>query len=345
MKLLKTTIIMLPLLMVACLEIETTSKVNPDGSIERTVQLKGPADDIETSSFNLPRHDLTLWQITRDSLEEDKFRYKASRTFESVDDLNQSLKLDAADPGIQIEAKLEIDEGFFFRRYFYQENIWADLPGPDLPMEAYVSQSELKKLQVSETDSGEGLVDSVEIARIEDRLDDYLQNVIFEDFVAVLREGGRRSGNLEIVDMLIKENADSLSEALELTNFYNENLVWKSILGEYMPASVVDEIQAANAEGLADFYQRWQFFEEVALDDYHLSVELPGVIRETSALDVRGNRLSWDPEPIWVFFGGISIEAESSVIKPWSLVITGLLLLLTLVLTIVSFFRQRAKSK
>ncbi len=345
MKYLNRTIIMLPLLMVACLEVKTTTRVNPDGSIHRRVQLKGSADDIETSNFNIPRHDLDQWQVTLDSLGQETWLYKASRNFESVDDLNQSFKLDVLEPGVQIEASLELDEGFFYRRYHYQEQIWADLPGPELPLEAYVSQSELEKFLTSETDSDEGLIDSVELARIENRLDDYLQSVIYQDFVGVLREAGRRSGNLEIVDEVIRENGDSLSEALGLTNFYNENLVWKSILGEYLPGQLVDEIQAANKDGLMSFYQRWQFFEEVVMDDYEFSVELPGVIRETSASDVRGNRLTWDPEQIRVFFGGIHLSGSSSVVKPWSLVFTGLLLLITLVVTVAGVIRQRGRKR
>jgi hypothetical protein len=73
MKYLRTVIMMIPLLMVSCLEVETTSKVNPDGSIERSIQLKGSAESILETNFNVPRHDLEFWQISQDSLEEDNY--------------------------------------------------------------------------------------------------------------------------------------------------------------------------------------------------------------------------------------------------------------------------------
>ena len=61
MKYLRTAIMIIPLLMVGCLEVETTSKVNPNGSIERSIQLKGSAASISGTNFNIPRHDLDAW--------------------------------------------------------------------------------------------------------------------------------------------------------------------------------------------------------------------------------------------------------------------------------------------
>jgi hypothetical protein len=144
---------------------------------------------------------------------------------------------------------------------------------------------------------------------------------------------------------MIKEHSDSLLKALSSTNFYDENLVWKSVLEKYISRNTIEEVQAGNAEGFVQFYQRWQFFEEVLVDDYNFSIEMPGVIRKTSALDVRGNRMSWGPATIQLFFGGISLEAESSVIKPWSLVMTGLLILLTLVVMVTGLIRQRNRNR
>jgi len=343
MKYLKATILMIPLLMVSCLEVETTSKVNIDGSIERTVQLKGSAESISETSFNIPRHDLTLWQITQDSVGDDKYLYRAAATFESVDALNRSFKINTNNPGVQIIATLALKEGFFFTRYFYSEKIWADLPGPDLPMEPYLSQTELESLIENETEEGKGLLDSVEAARLEAQWEIYMEQLVLEDFIIELREGGRRSGFSAEVENMIKENSDSLQKALNTTNYYDENPVWKSIMEEYISSDIIDEIHVANAEGFKAFYQRWQFFEEVLVDDYNFSVEMPGVIRKTSAPDVRGNRMSWEPETISLFFGGISLDAESSVIKHWSLIIAGLLLLLTLIVTVAGFLRHRSR--
>jgi len=343
MKYLRAAIVMIPLLMVSCLEVETTSKVNIDGSIERIVQLKGSAESISETSFNIPRHDLALWQVTQDSVGDDKLLYQASATFESVDALNRSFKINTNNPGVQIVATLALKEGFFFTRYFYSENIWADLPGPDLSMAPYLSQTELEALFENESEEGKGVLDSVEAARIEAQWERYIEHLVFEDFIVELREGGRRSGHSEEVDKMIKTDSDSLESDLNTTNYHDENLVWESILEAYISSEIIDEIHTANPEGFDGFYQRWQFFEEVLMDDYQFSVEMPGVIRKTSAPDVRGNRMSWDPETIRLFFGGINLEADSSVIKPWSLIIAGLLLVLTLIVTIAGFLRHRSR--
>ncbi|MCF6238213.1 MAG: hypothetical protein L3J79_05270 [Candidatus Marinimicrobia bacterium] len=71
---------------------------------------------------------------------------------------------------------------------------------------------------------------------------------------------------------------------------------------------------------------------------------MPGVIRKTNAPDVRGNRLSWKPEAIVFFFGGVDLEAESTQINIWSVILTGNLVLLTLAVTVLGFLR-RGRSK
>ncbi|NQT61510.1 MAG: hypothetical protein HQ556_01005 [Candidatus Marinimicrobia bacterium] len=345
MKYVRTAIMMIPLLMMGCLEVETTSTVNEDGSITRSIQLKGSVESISNTNFNIPRHDIALWQITQDSLKDDRILYHAEAEFESVEALNQSFKLNTMDPGVQIIASLVRDEGFFFNRYYYRENIWADLPGPKLPLEPYLSQSELDALIMNEVEGNEGLLDSTESARLEHQWERYMEQLIYDDFVAELRKGGKSSGNLSTIDGMIKAHSDSLMQALKTTNFYDENRVWKTILDNYVDGAILDEVEQANAAGFTSFYKSWQFFEDVLMDDYSFSVELPGVVRNTTASDVRGNRMTWDPETIMLFFGGISLEAESSVIKPWSLVITGLILLLTLVVTLAGFVRQRNKKR
>lgn len=345
MKCFKIAVMLISLMMVSCLEVETTTVVNIDGSIQRSIELKGSEKSIAETSFNIPRHDIALWQITQDSLKDDRLLFHAAAKFESVEALNQSFKLNTMDPGVQIIASLVSDEGFFFNRYYYRENIWADLPGPKLPMEPYLSQSELEALLISDAEGNESLLDSIESARLEHQWESYMEQLIYDDFVVELHKGGTNSGNLSVIDEMIKEHSDSLMKALSTTNFYDENLVWKSILENYIDSTVIDDVELSNTAGFARFYKSWQFFEEVLLDNYSFSVELPGVIRNTSANDVRGNRMTWEPETIRLFFGGISLEAESSVIKPWSLIITGMLLLLTLVVTLAGFIRQRNRKQ
>ena len=345
MRCLRIAVMLIPVFMVGCLEVETTSKVNEDGSITRSVQLKGSAESISNTNFNIPRHDIALWEITQDSLKDDRFLYHAVAEFESVEALNQSFKLNTIDPGVQITVSLVRDEGVFSNRYYYREIIWADLPGPKLPMEPYLSQSEFDALLMNEVEENEGLLDSIESTRLEHQWERYMEQLIYDDFVIELRKGGKSYGNLSTIDGLIKMHSDSLMKALQTTNFYDENRVWKTVLGNYIDSTIIDEVEQANTDGFTRFYKSWQFFEDVLMDDYRLSVELPGVVRNTTASDVRGNQMTWDPETIKLFFGGISLEAESSVIKPWSRVITGLILFLTLIVTLVGFIRQRNRKQ
>lgn len=341
MKRLRPYIILCPLLMLGCLEIETTSKVNPHGSIHRLIKMKGSAQSISDSNFNLPRLDADLWEIKQDSLRDDEQLYSAQRLFESVEALNKSFELNSKPQQVHIKANLEQNEGFFFTRHYYTETLWAELPGPDISMETFLTAAELEALFLNDSDENSGQLDSVESQRIEDQFDKFIQARIYEDFVGELRQGARQAGVFDSVDSILNANNDSLVVQLSSTNYYDENQVWKNVLHAYLSSSVLDSIEQRNAQGFASFYMRWAFFEEVLLDEYILSVEMPGVIRKTSAVDVRGNRVTWEPESILVFFGGIKLEAESSQVRIWSVVVTGVLLLLTLVVSVMSYVRQR----
>lgn len=344
MKYSNSFIVLIPLLMMSCLEIDTLTKIHPDGTLERSVEVKGSEAEISKTSFNLPRKDRLDWQISQEPAEDENVLYRAKRKFESVQALNESFSENSGPLRMKIRSELDQTEGLFFTRTYYSEKVWADLPGPNLPITEYVSQSEFDAFILSGTDAGEGLLDSIEARRIEDRLDLYLQKTIFEDFAGELRRGARLSDSSDEVEALISEHADSLVVQLNSTNYYDENQAWKSILKTYLPNELLDLIQESNAEGFDQFYTRWQFFEELILNDYSFSIELPGVIRKTTALDVRGNRMTWEPEAISFFFGGVVMEAESSQVRIWSVVLTAALFLLTLVVTIVSFVRQRKNS-
>lgn len=345
MKILKFIPALLPLLMAGCLEIDTNTQINPDGSVERTIELKGSASSIAKTSFNIPRVDAELWEITRDSIGDDNFLYHAQRSFDSVDDMNTSFEANTNPQRVKIKSKLIQSEGLFFSRYYYQEKLWADLPGPDLSLDEYLSELELQNLILNDTDIGAGTLDSLEAERLEQQLDLYFQHRIFGDFVEELRIGAKLSGTLQILNEVLENQQDSLVVKLGKTNYYDENQVWISVLEDYFDNKIIESIHENNAEGLSHFYARWQFFEEALLNDYSFSIELPGVVRNTSALDVRGNRMTWDGEAILLYFGGIQLEAESSIIRVWSVVITAILFLLTLVVTVLSFLRQRSAHK
>ncbi len=346
MKYLKSCILLLPLLLTGCfsvLEVETTSKVNLDGSIERTIQLTGSENEILETKFIIPRQDLDLWQITMDSVEDNRFLYKANANFESVDELNQSLMLNAEDPGVQITADLEIEKGLFFTRYLYSEKVWYDLPGPDIPMEKYLSRRELMSGMSSESNTGMRELSPKEEKRIERRFEEYLQHKYFEGLVIELREGALVSGHIEELEKVLETNSDSLIIELEEVYFDDEYLEWKSILTKYLTPIMLEDIYLSNIEGFDRFLQGWNFLETLLIA-HKISVELPGVIRKNFDNEILGNRAVYTPSSILMFFGGVTLDAESAVARPGALIIGGILMALLLGGSVVELVRKRHKS-
>ncbi len=335
-------LLVLPVFMTACLDIETVSVVHQDGSIDRQIELKGSENDIAATSFNIPRRDTSQWLINREVQSDKKLTYLASRSFASVSEMNQSYEVNSNPLTVKIVAAFEKSHGFFYTRFSYQERIWADLPGPALDLGDYLNEAEVKILLDGEKDDTS--VDSVEMERLDQQLDKYLKRRIFEDFLSVLRTSARIVGRSAEVEAVLVESGDTLQSRLDLTDFYDENLVWKTLLGEFLDTAVVEDIERGNSQGLVEFYERWQFVEDVFLNDHHFNIQMPGVIRQTNANQVLGNMLSWNPESGHFFFGeGVILKAESAQVNIWSAVLAGMVLVLTLLVTIVGYLRNRPR--
>jgi hypothetical protein len=198
----------------------------------------------------------------------------------------------------------------------------------------------VSRLLLFEENPDSSAMDSVEAAKLEGRLVDYLDQVIFADFFEEVLEGAEQGSILEQIEPDLTKHKDSLLALLKDTNYQDDNPVWQEIMGGFIDSSLVKIIWENNITGFTHFYQSWQFFDNLMVDDFEFSIELPGVIRKTNALDVRGNRLSWKPEAIFFFFGGVDLEAESTQINIWSVILTGILVLLTLVVSLYGFFRR-----
>lgn len=324
----------------SCLDIETLTLVNEDGSVERTVSLEGSLEDIEGTGFNRPREELDLWDVQWDSTSEDHSKFSATRRFKDGDELNENLKLNADSLTTWANVEVLKRNGFFYTRYEYTERVWAILPGPELPMDHYVSDAELSLLLESDDEDREAYEDSLELADIEERMDQYLELRIYEDYLGELRKAGEKLGRSEELESVLLVASDSLLKNLSLTNYYIGNPTLKEILAQYMELDFVEDLLEAGDPGLQDFYRRWQFFEEVLLNEITLQATLPGVIRATNATEVVGNRAALPVPGHILFFGGEALEVSSAKLNVWAVVITGIVLLLTLILSLWSRSRR-----
>ncbi|NQV14971.1 hypothetical protein HQ531_05880 [bacterium] len=337
------SIILIPFLLNSCLDIETLTIINQDGSLERHVGLTGDPGEIQTTGFNVPREDIEFWEQTTDSIEKDKASLKASRHFASIDEMNQSFRVNGGPLRVQIEAELKLLKRLFFTRYRYMEKIWADLPGPELPMDDYLCMEDIEALLLRDSHPEESLLDSVEAKRLERAFESYLDHKIFEDFLLELDAGVRAAGISRELMQPVQDNYDSLFSQLRKTNFQNDNQVWQQTLAIYIDTTTIQGIHKNNADGFRQFYKRWQFFEEMIMNGYTFNIELPGSILETNSINVVGNRLSWKPEAVLLFLGGVELNAESSKINPRAIILAGALVFLILLVTLLRFFRKAEK--
>jgi len=334
------SMVLLPLLLSSCLEIDTLNKINEDGSIDRTIELKGSAESLSKTGFNIPGSDSDLWLISLDSLEDDKLLYRASRHFDSVEELNKSYTDNTGEFKIKIKAELVKSEGLFFTNYRYHEKIWADLPGSDSLINDQEFAAEIKKLLQFEEDPESSSMDSVEAAELESRLENYLDQVIYADFIEEVLIGARRGGISQVIEPRLDGYKDSLMAMLKNTNYQDENPGWQDFMKKFISPLLVRIIWENNIAGFDHLYRSWQFFDNLLMDDFEFRIDLPGVIKKNNATDVQGNLLSWNPEAIFFFFGGVDLEAESSQNYLWGVFLTVVVILLALAVVIQEYKQE-----
>ena len=328
-------------LLTSCLEIETFTQINADGSIKRKITLEGLADGIQATRFNIPRHDLHLWQVSSDSIDPQKILYSAQRTFESIDALNQSFLKDNGDLKVNIKSELDVSNWLIFTSYKYTEKIWADLPGPQVPMDSYLSSDDLSKLFINKNLAEESRMDSAETQRIENALVSYLEYRAFSDFILELRVGARSVGIEDLLDETLKLMSDSIFVQLKESNYYDTNSEWIEVLGETFDDSTLVNIERENSHGFKSFQNRWDFVEEMSLNNHSFNVALPGVVRETNSNQLSGSSLEWNPDPLQFFFEGVELRAESREFNELTAVIIGLIVFFGLAIMLVWILRRR----
>ena len=70
------------------------------------------------------------------------------------------------------------------------------------------------------------------------------------------------------------------------------------------------------------------------MEDYKVTVELPGIITETNSLSTKGNQVVWNVNASSILFEDYNLIVKSRVVNSWMFVIAGVVLLLFIVLVI-----------
>ncbi len=337
-----------------CLEIETTTTVNEDGSLHRTVVITGDSLEIAGGNYTIPLDDGWTKEIQsiEDQSQRRRSRLTATRTFSDVDELNAAIRGEA---GKTIETRVLLEKSFrwFTTSYRYSE-VYNDFNQFDIvPLTGYATAEEADAVIRSgiAKDSTLPGYDSLALQAIEQRLEAWKTRNQFESYYTLLAEGVRRLNDPALpVDTLAARKEDLFARRIghlfKDDGFYEEekiapiNRELEKIFGRTRVARALALVK----DEFRELRRKYEFQGEVALNRYVASVRMPGAITGTNAVSTEGSTATWSDFMPYCYVRDYELWVESRITNGWAIVVTAVVAAGGILLLILGRSRRRRVS-
>ena len=331
---------MLVLAVPGCLEIETTTRVNDDGTLHRMVEVTGDSSTLASGDYPVALGG--QWETTLDRADDKKFRLRATRTFQNVDELNEAIR---GEPGrtLAFQARLERRFLWFTTTFRYEETLARFYPFNEVPVTEFVSPHEIDLFLHHELEDEPYPTpgDSLALDDASDRFDEWEKRNRFEAFFRELMTGVERAADPQ----LTPEKLAAGKEELYRLAFQNANPARAEHLAEVAAdrfgKGPIDRAREANREGFDAYERKIDFLESVASTGFKTKIEMPGLITDTNARTIEGNTVSWPDFKAYTYVRDYTVWVESRMINWWAIIITGVIVLAIMALFAVSALRRR----
>ncbi|MGB2958586.1 MAG: hypothetical protein WBD30_06835, partial [Bacteroidota bacterium] len=330
------------MLLSGCLEVETTTEVRRDGSFVRTVTVKGDSSDILIGGDGLSLD--STWGTTFEKVGDKKHLLTASREFQDIVSMNDALR---GEDDLTIRSRAELEEEFlwFFTTYRYREVYETFNPYVRIPITDYVSPTELdlwlRHHIYEEPYRFKG--DSLSVDDASDRYEEWYARSFFESYYGIFLKGVELLGDASLTREDVESKKEELFQAVyERSPEPKRALIVGEVFQEVLHTERVQAAIKANAAEFEDLELREEFESRVFRNDYKAHVVMPGLITDTNAPTVEGNKASWSKFMTSCYFGEHEIWVESRVVNWWAIILTGGIILIGVALYAFGILRRRA---
>jgi hypothetical protein len=323
--------VILLVLLAGCREYETSTVIRPDGSCERSVAVIRDSDDSTKAMADLsvfaPGKGWTMVKTVRGGeggnvQREKKYEFRASRTFRRVRDLNAALAADTAGvPRLFVAVNLDRKFRWFNTRYDYRETYFVRSFLTDVPVQDFMTRQELDLYYQKE--------DTLDLKKKADAwfLEGYSRFVIGR-LVRIseahplpgLGPDQIRAESDSIKSFLMRNMLTEEDDSTAVVRMLETRFKGRRFEGWKVP---IDSLQA-------EIQRTWEVFTETGSDSFFSSVRMPGLILDTNASTVEGNRAEWKFDGERFQMEPYEMRVESRVLNRWALWVTGLLVLAAL---------------
>ena len=339
----------LALALSGCLEIETTTKVHPDGHLTRTVVVSGDSSDftkIRLSMFGLD----SGWAVVSDSLQHGKDRkLTLQREFDNAEAASHALAgipLEKQGIAIRLEKKFR-----WFTTLYRFEEIWEKGYQFDrVPMSAYFSPEEIQMFRSGDLKGPDSLLTEGQKrhkADLDKRGEEWFDRNSFEDVFVAFLDGVRIVNDPRLSPdsvLAAKEHLFSAARADAKQHFTPPFTRFKPIVEvftEVLKNPVVPIALDVARPQLEKHDRVIDFMEHLQVPGYATAVVMPGIITNTNGSSVEGSTVRWKEIKDLTFYEGYTMWAESSMVNWWAVVITAIVLLAIGAMLVIGLVKRR----
>ena len=326
------------ILISSCREIDVKTIVNNDGSFTRIITITGDSSEVYKKGLPYPIDESWEMNFSKDSLNKDDFILTYTKSFTNSNELNNEISHDTGWRH-QLKRNISIDDsfGFFYSYLTYNETIKAANPFNTLDYKEYLNESDMlwltgKKIAVNS-------VDSASIKEAENKADNYIQNSITAEIIALLKDGIKDLNNPKLKPGLVDYYADSINNEvsswdLDSTSDFID--YFAAIIGE----SEIESIKETRKIQLEIIDKKIELlFEIFKMEEYSVTVEMPGLLTNSNSPFIKGNQVHWKVSTMSFLFEDYQMISESRIVNNFMFIVAGILLVLLVLLAAIKLWK------
>jgi hypothetical protein len=295
---------------------KTTTKINSDGSCVRTVVVNPVSDT--SSSFPIPTDKSWETHLLGDT----EKVFFAEKKFDDVNQMNNEYKRPSK---VGIDLKFEKKFRWFFTYFSYQETYKPCFQIQRIPIRTFLTKEEYAQYQNGDTSK-----------EIKKRMDEFLTANLVEEFYKQLIDSVESLHDPSLpVSIFIAKKKDIDFRKME-HNTKDVVTYLEKVLGLKMWDKLERQINGIDKSVEAKI----QFMINAG-GDYVNEVVMPGIVLNTNANTVEGNKVVWHFNDDKFTFISYTMIVESRIANTWATYATGGVLIVIVALLMLPRVRRK----
>jgi len=329
----------LMVLLAGCKEITTTTVVHQDGSVTRMIEVPGDSSIANNVAYPIPQAE--GWERVHHSKEvngEEKPFWTMKKRYTDFFEMLDEMAAIAAKPRrIRLSTDMAKKVRWFYTYYRYSETV-GSYNRFSVSVTDFVTREELAMMAAKDSTMDESV-----IKEIEAKYERWQAHAVLEVFYQAMKSEALAQDGARLTAADFESHKDvffgDMYRAVDVGNLDVETFVRSASAS--MEAPELLGLEEKMRPVWADIESRLAFMHSVEEDSYIFKVEMPGLIVETNADGIEGNRVFWNVHHSQFLNEDYVMEVTSRVANRWALVVTGLIALLALMVLIVPLLRKR----